>query len=122
MPISVEYQPRLYILNLLAIGGQSYEKEMKIKSVLKFISSNLLLFLAMGILISLVAAVGVAVVILLSMIGSWIGIDEDIFIYFAMFCICCKAWEALAWIVGKIADRIERKKEREYFKRLHEKK
>ena len=95
---------------------------MKIKSVLKSISSNLLLFLAVGILISLVAAVGVAVVILLSMIGSWIGIDNNIFIYFTMFCTCCKAWEALDWIVGKIADRIERKKEHEYFERLHEKK
>ena len=84
--------------------------------------SNLLLFLVMGILISLVAAVGVAVVILLSMIGSWIGIDKDIFIYFTMFCIYCKAWEALAWIVGKIADRIERKKEREYFEQLHKEK
>ena len=94
---------------------------MKIKSALKFIGNELLLIFALMSFIGLVTVLGTAAIILLSMLGLWIGIGKDIFIYFAAFCIFWKAWDALAWIVGKIADRIERKKEREYFERLHEK-
>ena len=60
-----------------------------------------------------------AAIILFSMLGCWIGIDKDIFIYLAMYFIFWKAWDVLAWVVGKIADRIERKKEREYYERLN---
>ena len=95
---------------------------MKIKSALKFIGNELLLIVALMVFIGLVAVLGMVAMILLLMLGRWIGIGEDIFIYFATFCVFWKAWDALAWIVGKIADRIERKKEREYFGRLHEKK
>lgn len=91
---------------------------MKAKSVLKFIGNELLFVFAIAVFIALVTALGVAATILLAMLGRWIGIDKDIFIYFALFCISWKVWDALAWIVGKIADRIERKKEREYFERL----
>lgn len=83
---------------------------MKIKSVLKSIGNELLFIFALAVFIGLVMALGVVATILLAMLGRWIGIDKDIFIYFALFCISWKAWDALAWIVGKIADRIERKK------------
>lgn len=95
---------------------------MKTKSVLKFIGNELLLIFALMVFIGLVTALGTVAIILLSMLGCWIGIGKNIFIYLAAFCIFWKVWDALAWIVGKIADRIERKKEREYFERLHEKK
>lgn len=88
---------------------------MKAKSVLKSIGNELLFIFALAVFIGLVTALGVVATILLTMLGHLIGIGEDIFIYFALFCVCWKAWDALTWIVGKIADRIERKKEREYF-------
>lgn len=94
---------------------------MKMKSALKFIGNELLLIFALMVLIGLVAALGTVAMILLSMLGLWIGIGKDIFIYIAGCCIYWKAWDALAWIVGKIADRIERKKEHEYFERPHKK-
>ena len=95
---------------------------MKIKSALKFISNELLFIFSLMLFIGLVTVLGTVAIILLSMLGCWIGIGKDIFIYLAGFCIFWKAWNALAWIVGKIVDKIERKKEREYFERLHEKK
>lgn len=92
---------------------------MNIKNGLKFIGNELLFLFAIAVFISLVTALGVVATILLAMLGHWIGIGKDIFIYLAMFCIFWKVWNALAWIVGKIADRIERKKEREYFEQLN---
>ncbi len=90
-------------------------------SVLKFIRNELLLIFALMVFIGLVAVLGTVAIILLSMLGCWIGIGKDIFIYLAACYIFWKVWDALAWIVGKIADRIERKKEREYFERLYKK-
>lgn len=90
---------------------------MKIKNVLKFIGNELLFIFALMSFIGLVTVLGMVAIILLSMLGCWIGIDKDIFIYLAICFIFWKAWDALAWIVGKIADRFERKKEREYFER-----
>lgn len=92
---------------------------MTTKSVLKFIGNELLFIFALMVFIVLVTALGVAATILIAILGHWIGVGKDIFIYFAMFCISWKAWDVLAWIVGKIADKIERKKEREYFERLN---
>lgn len=92
---------------------------MKAKSVLKFIGNELLLIFALATFIVVVMILGGVAIILLLILGRWIGIDMDIFTYFAMFCIFWKAWDALAWVVGKIADKIERKKEREYFGRLN---
>lgn len=87
---------------------------MAIKNALKFIGNELLLIFALMVFIGLVTVLGTVAIILLSMLGCWIGIDEDIFIYFAAFYIFWKVWDALAWAVGKIAVRIERKKERKY--------
>ena len=92
---------------------------MKIKSVLKFIGNELLFIFTLMVFISLVAVLGTVAIILLSMLGRWIGIGKDIFIYFATFCINWKAWDVLTWVVDRIANRIERKKEREYFGRLN---
>lgn len=92
---------------------------MKVKSVLKFIGNELLLIVALMVFIGLVTVLGTVAIILLSMLGLWIGIDKDIFIYLAAFYIFCKAWDVLAWVVDRIADKIERKKEREYFGRLN---
>lgn len=94
---------------------------MKVKSILKFIGDELPFIFAIAIFIGLVMALGGVTIIFLAILGHWIGVDEDIFIYFTMFCIYWKVWDALAWVVGKIADRIERKKECEYFERLNKK-
>lgn len=88
---------------------------MKAKSVLKFIGNELLFIFAIAVFTMLVTALGVVATILLMMLGHWIGIGKDIFIYVAMFCIFWKAHDVLAWVVDKIAIRIECKKEREYF-------
>ena len=94
---------------------------MNVRNTLKSIGNELLLIFALATFIVLVTALGVVGTILLMMLGHWIGIGKDIFIYFALFCIFWKVWDVLAWVVGKIADRIERKKEREYFERLNRK-
>lgn len=90
---------------------------MKIKSALKFIGDELLFIFALMVFIGLVAVLGTVAIILLSMLGLWIGIGKDIFIYLAAFCIFWKALDVLTWVVDKIADKIERKKEHEYFQR-----
>lgn len=95
---------------------------MKIKSILKFIGNELLFIFALAVFIGLVMALGTAALILLALIGRWIGIGYDIFTYFAGFYIYWKVWDGLAWVVGKIADKIERKEEREYFERLNKSK
>lgn len=63
---------------------------MKIKRVLKFIGNELLFIFALAVFIGLVMALGVVATILLVMLGHWIGIDKDIFIYFASLCISWK--------------------------------
>lgn len=92
---------------------------MKIKRVLKFIGNELLFIFALAVFIMLVTALGVVATILLTVLGHLIGIGKDIFIYFALLCISWKVWDVLAWVVGKIDDRFERKKVREYFERLN---
>ena len=92
---------------------------MKIKSVLKFIKNELLLIFALMVFIGLVTVLGMVVIILFSMLGLWIGIGKDIFIYFSAFCIFWKVWDVLAWVVDRIDDNIERKKERKYLGRLN---
>lgn len=92
---------------------------MNIRKTLKFIGNKLFLLIYLTVFIGLFTALALVATILLAALGHWIGIDKDIFIYFAMSCISWKVWNALAWVVGKIADRIERKKEREYFERLN---
>lgn len=92
---------------------------MTAKSILKAIGNNLLLFFALMGFIGLVTALSTGVWILLSLLGVWLGIGKDIFVYFALFYVFYKSWNVLGWAVGKIADRIERKEEREYFERLN---
>lgn len=92
---------------------------MKVKSALKFIGNESLLIFALMVFIGLVTALGTVVLMLLSLLGLWIGLGEDIFIYLAAFYIFYKAWDVLDWVVVKIADRIERKEEKEYFERLN---
>ena len=83
---------------------------MKIKSALKFIGNELLPIFALMVFIGLVTVLGTAAIILLSMLGLWIGIGKDIFIYFAAFCIFWKVWDVLTLVVDRIADKIERKR------------
>lgn len=94
---------------------------MNVRNTLKSIGNELLLIFALATFIVLVMTLGGVAIMLLLMLGRWMGIDMDIFTYFAMFCIFWKVWDILAWVVGKIADRIERKKEREYFERINRK-
>lgn len=94
---------------------------MNVRNTLKSVGNGLLLIFALAVFIVLFMALGGVATILLAMLGHWIGIGEDIFIYFAAFYIFWKEWDVLTWVIDKIADRIERKKEREYFERLNRK-
>lgn len=91
----------------------------RLKAILKFIGDALLFAFAVTVFMFLVAILGTSAAILIAVIGKWIGVGKDIFIYATLFVTFWKAWDFLAWIVGKIADREERKKEREYFERLN---
>lgn len=83
---------------------------MIVKGILKFMGEVLVFILATTIFMALVTALGTVATILLLMLGQWIGIGANIFVYVAMFCIFWKAWDVLTWIVDKI---IEHKKERD---------
>ena len=91
----------------------------RLKAILKYIGNALLFVFAFAMFMSLVVILGTSAGILLAFIGKWIGVDKNIFIYATLFVTFWKAWDFLAWVVGKIADRQERKKEREYFERLN---
>lgn len=83
---------------------------MKAKTVLKFTGNGLLFMFALAIYIILTAALMLAVVIPLMLLGEWIGVGNDIFVYVAMFFICLKANDVLGWITDKIDKWLERKK------------
>ena len=91
----------------------------RLKVILKFIGDAPLLAVAFAIFLILVSALALGATLLVAVIGSWIGIGQDIFIYATLYVACWKAWDFLAWIIGKIADREERRKERECFERLN---
>lgn len=82
---------------------------MSMKNVLIFIGDVLAFVLAATIFMGFVTALGLVATILLLLLGRWIGIGPNILVYVAMFCIFCKAYDVLAWVVGKMSDRIERK-------------
>lgn len=81
--------------------------------ILKFIDNELIFIFAIMVFIALVAALGAAALILLCVLGHFIGIDEDIFIYLATIFILSGIWDALLWVARKINDRNERKMDRE---------
>lgn len=89
--------------------------------ILKFIGNGLSFMLMMAIFLALVSAIGIGAILLIAIIGSWIGVGHSIFIYVVYFIAFCKAWDALAWVIDKIADRVERRKEREYFEQKSDK-
>lgn len=76
---------------------------MKVRKALKFIGDVSALLVAIIIVLGLIFLIGAIALILLALLGWWIGIGNDIFVYLASFCIFCKACDVLAWIVGKIA-------------------
>lgn len=87
----------------------------RLNTILEFIGCQLLLALALAVFIVLVIILGTGATFLVVFIGEWIGIGKDIFIYIVLFVAYWKAWDALAWVVGKIADREERKKIRNFY-------
>lgn len=87
------------------------------REILKAIGDGLLFTLAVIVFIILVSALALGAFFLVASIGKLIGIGKDAFIYAVWFIAFWKAWNFLAWVVGKIADRVERKKERKYFNR-----
>ena len=91
----------------------------RLKVILKYVGDALLFVVLTTIVLVIVSAFTLGAILLLDNIGKWIGIGQNIFIYVVWFVIFWKVWDLLAWIVGKIADREERKKEREYFERLN---
>ena len=74
-------------------------------AILKFIGYALLFALAFTVFLILVSALAIGATALVAVIGKWIGIGTDIFIYATLFVAYYKAWDFFAWIVGKIADR-----------------
>ncbi len=90
---------------------------MKAKEILRHIWRGLSLALALAVFIILVLSLGTGASIIIALIGKMIGIGKDIFIYIVLFVCIDKAWDALAWVVGKIAEREEQKKEKQYFER-----
>lgn len=91
------------------------------KKILEFIGNGLSFMLMTAIFLVLVSALGIGAILLIAIIGSWIGVGHSIFIYVVYFIAFYKAWYALAWVIGKIADRVERRKERGYFEQKSEK-
>lgn len=79
---------------------------MNVKSVLKFIGNLLTFILVTTVFVGLVVAIGSVAIILLMILGRWIGIGATILTYAAIFFIYWETWGVLAWIVGKIANRI----------------
>lgn len=78
------------------------------KARIESICEILLFVFALAVLITLVIILGTGTCIILAIIGKWIGID--MFIFVTAFIAYTKAWDFLVWIVGKIADREERKR------------
>ena len=91
----------------------------RLKVILKLIGDALLLAVAFAIFQILVSALAIGATLIVAVIGSWIGLGQDIFIYATLIVAYWKAWDFFAWIVGKIADWEKRRKEREYFERLN---
>lgn len=94
----------------------------RLKTILKYIGDALLFVVLTTIFLAIASAFTLGAILLLVYIGELTGIGLKIFVYAIWFVVFWKAWDFLAWIVGKIADREERKKEREYFERLNNKK
>ena len=80
------------------------------KTILEFIGEVLLLFVMTIIFLAIVSALTLGVILLLVYIGELTGIGLKIFIYAVWLVVFWKAWDFLAWVVGKIADREERKR------------
>lgn len=72
------------------------------KSIMKFISRQLLLALAIAVFVCLVISLGVGATFLLAFIGRWIGIGKDVFVYAFQIIAIWNVWNALAWVVGHI--------------------
>lgn len=80
---------------------------MKARKAPKFIGNLLDFIIAETIAVVLVAAIGAAFLMLLKLLGLWIGIGNNILNYFACFCIFYKAYDIVAWIAKKIDDKID---------------
>ena len=87
------------------------------KTRMESICEILLFVFTLAVLMTLVIILGTGACIILTIIGKWIGID--MFILVTAFIAYTKAWDFIAWIVNKIADREKRKKEQEYFNRFN---
>ena len=85
------------------------------KRTLKFIGRELLFFLALAAFVVIAITLGTIIAIIIALIGRWTGVGKDIYIYATLFICIWYAWDAMAWVVGKIADRYERVREQEYF-------
>lgn len=94
---------------------------MKAETILKFIRGRLLFALAFAVFLISISALAISATLLVAVIGSVIGIGQDIFIYAILIVAYWKAWDAVAWVIGKIAERQERKEVREYYKALTDK-
>ncbi len=72
---------------------------------LEFIGTLLLLSLSFTIFILVVFALGIVATLLLSHIGRRTDMGQDIFIWMFQIIAIWKAWDAVAWVIGKIANR-----------------
>lgn len=80
---------------------------MKARKAPKFIGNLLAFIIAETFAVLLAAAIGVVFLMLLMLLGLWIGIGNNLLIYFACVCIFYKAYDIVAWIAKKIDDKID---------------
>lgn len=83
---------------------------MKSKEILKVIGEGLLLAVMIAIFGCLSSALGVGALILVGLIGEWVGMGNKIFICIVSIIFTWKAWDVLVWVIDKITKRVERKK------------
>lgn len=86
---------------------QSREGGIEMREKLEFIGTLLLLSLSFAIFILVVFALGIVATWLLYRIGILIGLGQDVFMRIFQIIATWKAWDAVAWVIGKIANRKE---------------
>ena len=99
----------------------SERRMMLMEKILKLIGDGLSLMLMLTVFVVIVSSVSIGAILLIAKIGNWIGIGWDIFILVVYIIAFCKAWDIIAWVIDKIAERGERRKERGYFEPKNDK-
>ena len=78
------------------------ERMKTIRKLLKFIGKILLKVIAVAAFMACVTILGICATYLLALIGKWIGIGKDIFVYAVFSVAFCKMWSFLVWIYERV--------------------